>query len=119
MLKSLIGCLLAAMLLVAGAEKEAKDGWKPTPLMRTVSPDDATAGDTLTITGEYLDKSRISDVYLTMGDDTFKLQMISQSETKVVVKVPAGVKTGRLRFMVLTSGLEPQFLEQPIMIAIR
>jgi len=102
-----------------GADKDPKGNWTPTPIMRTIAPDEAKAGDKLTITGDYLGKGRISDVYLTTGEDNFKLELITQTETKLTVKVPANIKTGRLRLMVLTAGLEPQFLEQPLMILIR
>jgi hypothetical protein len=61
----------------------------------------------------------VAEVYLTTGEDNFKLQIVNQAETKVEAKVPASVKPGRLRLMVLTAGVEPQFLEQPIMVEIR
>lgn len=121
MIKSLIGCLLMAsvLLLGAGVGNDGKDqGWKPTPLMRSVTPDVARSGDVLTVTGEYLDKARVAEVYLTDGTVEFKTPILEQAETTVKVKVPAQVKTGRLRLMVLTTGIEPQFLEQPVSVTI-
>lgn len=119
MLKSLIGGLLFAALLLTAADKDAKDGWKPTPLMRTVTPDEAKAGDTLTISGENLDKAKVAEVYLTTGEDNFKLQIVAQEETKLEVKITTKVKSGRLRLMVLTAGLEPTFLEQPLVVNVQ
>jgi hypothetical protein len=119
MIKSLIGGLLVASVLLLGATKDVKDqGWKPTPLMRTVAPDTAKAGDEVTVTGEYLDKARISAVYLTDGKSEIKMTIVEQAETTVKVKIPQDVKPGRLRLMVLTTGAEPQFLEQPVSIEI-
>ncbi len=119
MFKSLIACLALAAVAVLGAAKDPKDeGWKPTPLMRTVAPDTAKAGDTVTVAGEYLDKGRVSDVFLTDGKSEVKLVIVEQSEKQMTVKIPAGVKTGRLRLMVLTKGAEPQFLEQPVSLVI-
>jgi hypothetical protein len=119
MIKSVIGGLLMATVLLMGAAKDPKDqGWKPTPLMRTVAPDNARAGDTLTVTGEYLDKARVAAVYLTDGKVEFKMEVEEQTETTLKVKVPAEAKTGRLRLMVLTTGVEPQFLEQPVTVNI-
>ena len=121
MVKSLIGCLLMASVVVlgAGAGSDVKDqGWKPTPLMRSVSPDIAKSGDVLTVTGEYLDKARVKEIYLTDGKVEFKTPIVEQAETTVKVKVPPDAKPGRLRLMVLTTGVEPQFLEQPVAVTI-
>ena len=119
MIKSLIGGLLVASVLLLGATKDAKDqGWTPTPLMRSVAPDTAKVGEAVTITGEYLDKARISAVYLTDGKSEIKMTILEQAETTVKVKIPENVKPGRLRLMVLTTGSEPQFLEQPVSISI-
>ncbi len=119
MTKSLIGCLLLASVLLLGANKDSKDqGWKPTPLMRSVTPDTAKAGDELTVSGEYLDKARVSAVFLTDGKSEIKLVVVNQTETSMTVKVPDKVKPGRVRLMVLTTGAEPQYLEQPVSVAI-
>lgn len=119
MMKSLMGGLLLASVLLLGASKDAKDqGWKPTPLMRSVNPDTAKIGDDITVTGEYLDKARVSAVYLTDGKTEIKMSIVTQTETTIQAKIPDKVKPGRLRLMVLTTGSEPQFLEQPVSIAI-
>ena len=119
MIKSLIGCLLVAGVLLLGASKDAKDqGWKPTPLMRTVAPDTAKIGDEITVAGEYLDKTRVAAVYLTDGKWEIKMTIVEQSETSLKVKIPDKTKPGRLRLMVLTTGAEPQFLEQPVTVSI-
>jgi hypothetical protein len=118
-MKSLIGGLLLASVLLLGASKEAKDqGWKPTPLMRSATPDTAKIGVEVTIVGEYLDKARVSEVFLTDGKTETKTTIVAQSETSIKIKIPDSVKPGRMRLMVLTTGLEPQFLEQPVSISI-
>ena len=120
MLKSLFGGLLLASVLLAGANKDAKDeGWKPTPLMRSVTPDTAKVGDVLTATGENLDKSRVKEIYLTDGTVEFKTEIVEQSASEVKVKVPAKVKFGRMRLMILTTGVQPQLLEQPVTVEIQ
>lgn len=116
MLKSLIVGLCAAVFLLAAV---GKDDPMPTPLFRAVTPDTAAAGDTLTMTGENLDKARVAEVYLTSGQDNFKMQILTQAADKITAKIPANVKLGRLRLMVLTAGLEPKFLEQPVVVEIR
>ncbi len=118
MLKSLLLGFCAALLMMA-AGSATDDPLAVTPLLRAVTPDAATAGDTLTLTGENLEKARVAEVYLTTGPDNYKMQMITQESTKITAKVPANVKAGRLRLMVLTAGLEPRFLEQPVVVEIR
>jgi hypothetical protein len=120
MLKYLIAGLLAASMFLVAGETGGKDqGWKPTPLMRSVSPDTAKAGDILTASGEYLDKARVKEIYLTDGKIEFKTEIVEQSQTEAKVKVPPTVKPGRWRLMVLTTGVEPQLLEQPVTVEIQ
>lgn len=119
MRNSLIGGLLVACALLLGAANEAKDqGWKPTPMMRSVDVETARVGDIITVTGEYLDKARVAEVYLIAGKAEYKMTITEQAETTLKAKVPEGVQPGRLRFMVLTKGVEPQLLEQPVTVLI-
>jgi len=119
MIKSIIGFLLVAAVLVLGAEKGPKDpAWKPTPLMKTVEPDTAKAGDEITVTGENLQKALVGGVFLTDGKNDTKLVVTEQTETTIKAKIPDKAKAGRLRLMVLTTGAEPQFLEQPVAVSI-
>lgn len=119
MIKSLLAGLLLAGMALLGATVDNKDeGWKPTPLMRTVDPDTAKAGDVLSVTGEYLDSARVAEIYLTDGKAEYKMSIVEQTEKAVKVKVPASAKPGRLRLMILTKGVQPQFLEQPVAVTI-
>ncbi len=119
MLKSVIVGLLFAGVLAFGVDKDPKNqNWKPTPLMRTVEPDTAKAGDVVTVSGENLDKARVASVYFTDGKSEVKLVVVEQTEKTVKVKVPDNTKPGRLRLMVLTTGAEPQYLEQPVTVVI-
>jgi hypothetical protein len=120
MLKSLLLGFLVASASLLGAPEDAKadDAWKPTPMIRSVEPDTAKAGDVVTLTGEYLDKSQVKDIYLTNGKDDLKLEMVSQTKESAKVKIPASVKAGRVRFMILTAVAPPRFLEMPVAINI-
>lgn len=120
MLKYFIAGLMAFATLLAAGESAAKDqGWKPTPLMRSVTPDTAKVGEILTAAGEYLDKARVKEIYLTDGKAEFKTEIVEQSQNEAKIRVPATVKPGRWRLMVLTTGVEPQLLEQPVTVEIQ
>ena len=75
MLKSLIGGLLAASVLLVGAWGAAPDdntALRATPIVKQVAPETAKAGDVITITGENLDKTRVKEFYLTTGTQGFQ-----------------------------------------------
>jgi hypothetical protein len=96
-----------------------KDKWQPTPVMRIVQPDTGKAGDVVVVKGEFLEKTRVAEVYLTTGPENIRVQILSQSGEAIKFKIPANAKTGRMRLMVLTTGLEPQFLEQPVFFTVQ
>ncbi len=89
-----------------------------TPLMREVNPDAAKPGDAVVVTGEYLDKAHVAEVFLTAGDVTLKVEVLSQEAGKIRFVTPKA-EPGRLRLMVLTKGGEPVFIEQPVMLEIK
>lgn len=119
MIRSLIGFLLIAGVLVLGADKDPKDPTpKPTPMMKTVAPDTAKIGDEITITGENLQKALVASVFLTDGKNDVKMTVTEQTDTTIKAKIPDKAKPGRLHLMVLTTGADQQFLEQPVAISI-
>jgi hypothetical protein len=89
-----------------------------TPIVKQVAPETAKAGDVITISGENLDKAHVKEFYLTTGSEDFKTAVVEQTAAEVKVTVPAKVKAGRLRVMLLTVGVPPQLLEQPVAITI-
>jgi hypothetical protein len=120
MLKYFVAGILAFSTILVAGESGGKDqGWKPTPLMRSVTPDSAKVGEIITATGEYLDKARVKEIYLTDGKTEFKTEIVEQSQNEAKIKVPASVKPGRWRLMVLTTGVDPQLLEQPVTVEIQ
>jgi uncharacterized protein YqfA (UPF0365 family) len=97
-----------------GASAEIKDGTPlPTPLMRTASPEAVKAGATATVAGDYLDKSRVAEVYLTNGKVDAKVDVIEQARTELKFKVPEKIAVGRYNLMVLMVGEEPKLIEEP------
>jgi hypothetical protein len=97
-----------------GASAEIKDvNPLPTPLMRTASPEAVKAGATVTVAGDYLDKSRVAEVYLTDGEVDVKVDVIEQARTELKFKVPEKIAVGRYNLMVLMVGEEPKLIEEP------
>jgi hypothetical protein len=88
------------------------------PRMTAVEPMEAKAGDTLTVTGENLEKSNVAKVYLTDGKNDIVTPVAEQTATSMKIKVPNGVKAGRWALMLLTAGNDPKLIEQPVKVTI-
>jgi hypothetical protein len=84
------------------------------PRMTAVDPGEGKPGDTITVTGENLEKANVAEIYLTDGKNDLKLQVLEQAATTVKVKVPNNCKPGRWALMVLTTGKDPKLIEQPV-----
>jgi IPT/TIG domain len=82
--------LVAAMLFVLPAHSlVAQDS----PSVTAVDPQSGSANDTITLTGEHLDKSHVAAVFLSDDKDDHKASVVSQAADKITIKVPA-VKPG-------------------------
>ncbi len=102
---------------VAALKADDNKGVVATPLMREVNPDVAKAGDKIEISGEFLDKDHVAEVYLTAGEFTIRVEVLSQTASKILFVAPkAG--PGRLRLMVLTKAAQPILVEQPVTLQI-
>jgi hypothetical protein len=88
------------------------------PRMTTVEPGNGKAGDELTVAGENLDKAAVTKLYLTDGKNDLEVQMTEQAATSIKFKIPASAKAGRFSLMILTSGKEPKYIEQPVRITV-
>lgn len=89
-----------------------------TSRINTVEPLTAKASDTVTATGEGLDKSKVVELYLTTGTVDVKVEVLEQTDTSIKFKVPANIKPGRWAPMLRTGGSDPKLLEQPVKITI-
>jgi hypothetical protein len=111
--------VLALPLLLIPEVVRAVDGDPPpTPVMKSVEPPDVKAGGTVEVDGEYLGKKHISEVYLTAGGKDFKLNIVSQDDKKLKLKVPASVPAAKYFLMVLTNRPIPNFIEQPVSVKV-
>lgn len=107
------GFLLAAAVGAAILAAQSK-----MPLMKTVDPMTAKAGDVLTVGGENLEQAKVAEVYLTDGVHDYKAKIIEQSAETIKLIVPASAKPGRLALLVIPRGKDQQPIEEPVKVTI-
>lgn len=88
------------------------------PVMNQVVPDSGKIGSVLKIQGQFLDKAKVDEVYL--SDHTFdmKVKVLAQTDHSIEIRIPPFAKPGRLQLVVKTTGRDPEILEQPVYITI-
>jgi IPT/TIG domain len=108
--------LISAVLLAAGFGLYAQEGM---PRMTSVDPPSAKKGDVIAVSGENLEKSQVEKVFLTDGKNDTPVEVTEQTATTIKFKIPEQVATGgRLSVMILTTGKDPKYIEQPVKVMI-
>jgi hypothetical protein len=105
---------LAAALAILAAGLVWAEEKSGAPYMKSVEPETAKAGAVVKVSGEYLDKSRVAEVYLTKGQTDLKVEIVEQTGEFIRFKVPANAAPGRYGLMFLMAGADPKLLEQPV-----
>src|SRR5215831_18269429 len=82
-------------------------------VMQQVIPGEARSGDVVTVTGYALDDKHVMAVYLTNGDNDFRVEILDQSNVALRFKVPAKIPSGVMRLAILVNG-RSDILEQPV-----
>ncbi len=108
---------LSLLCIGAAASLPAQDAGK-VPLMHRVQPDSGKVGSVLRVHGEFLDKAKVDEVYLTDHTFDMKVKVLGQTEDYIEFRIPPSVKPGRLQLLVKTTGREPLLLEQPVYITV-
>jgi hypothetical protein len=112
-----VAALLIATLPMKVGAVDPKD--MRVPLMRMVDPMTVKAGDTTVITGDNLDKARVANVFVSLdGKKNIKIEVIEQTKESMKIKVPADLQPGRYRIIVLTTDVEPTFIEEPVRLVV-
>ena len=93
-------------------------GQEAMPRMTSVEPGSAKKGDVVAVTGENLDKNAVAKVYLTDGKNDTPVEVTEQTATSIKFKIPTAKVAGRLALMILTTGKEPKYIEQPVKLTI-
>jgi hypothetical protein len=105
-------------LLIAASIVSARSGYgQAMPRMSSVEPASGKKGDVVAVTGENLDKDTVAKVYLTDGKNDTPVEVTEQNATTIKFKIPTA-KAGRLALMVLTTGKDPKYIEQPVKVTI-
>ena len=109
--------VLVVLVLLGGVKlvlSSTDPGVLPTPMMRTVTPETVKAGEIAIVSGEYLDKSRVADLFLTNEQGDTKVVILEQSASAIKFRLPAKVAPGRYKLLVLLVDIEPKLIEEPV-----
>jgi len=108
--------LMVPLLLAASFAAWAQQAM---PRMTSVDPMNGKGGDVIAVTGENLQKDAVAKVFLTDGKNDIPVEVTEQNATTIKFKVPAKVPPGvRLTLMVLTTGKDAKYIEQPVKLQI-
>ena len=110
----ILSVLLSVFLPLLAGTAVDKNAPKPTPLMRTVEPSPVKPMELVTIKGDHLDKDFISAVYVSDGKKDIQVTIETQASDSVTFKVPAGLKPGLYKVIVLLNIAEPTLVEEPV-----
>ena len=88
------------------------------PRMVSVDPPNGKKGDVIAVTGENLQKDLVSKVYLTDGKNDLIVEVTDQTDTAIKFKIPAKAAASRLALMILTTGKDAKYIEQPVKLTI-
>ena len=93
------------------------DAGDAVPLMRRAEPAVVKAGEPVTIYGQALDRSKVSDVMLTTASKQVPVEVLEQTESFIRFRVPADLEPGRYNPAVLMVK-EPMVLVQPVILKV-
>jgi hypothetical protein len=108
---SFVLSLVVAAVLVVYAQQAM-------PRMSTVDPGNGKAGDVITVAGENLQKEQVAKVFLTDGKNDTPVEVVEQNATSIKFKIPAKAAAGRFAIMVLTTGKDAKYMEQPVKVQV-
>ena len=108
--------LMVPLLLAASVAAWAQ---QVMPRMTSVDPMNGKGGDVVAVTGENLQKDAVAKVFLTDGKNDIPVEVTEQTATAIKFKIPSKVQAGaRLSLMVLTTGKDAKYIEQPVKLQI-
>ena len=91
----------------------AVSAFAQTPRLKSVDPTSGKSGDELVTQGQSLDENTVEDLFFTDGTNDHKVKMVEQKADSIRFTVPK-IKPGRYSLMLLTKGVSPVYLQQPV-----
>jgi hypothetical protein len=95
-----IGFALAAACLVPSLVRAQS----ASPHISSITPNTGKSEDTITIAGDNLGKDKVAAVFLSDAKLDHKAVVVDQEATKIVIKVPDGLKAGDYNISVQEGG---------------
>ncbi len=102
--RSSLAVLALAVASLALVTPSALPAQSASPHITAVTPGTGKAEDTITITGENLGKNQVAAVFLSDAKLDHKAVVVDQEATKIVIKVPDGLKDGDYNISVQEGG---------------
>ena len=88
------------------------------PQADKMEPRAGKPGTVLVISGISLNKEQVDEVYLTDHRFDVKVKILEQTADKLKIRIPPFVKPGRQQLLLLTTGKNPVYLEQPVWVQV-
>ena len=112
-------CILV-LLNISILGQESRGQAAMMPRIVSVEPLSGRVGDELTASGEGLDQTNVTELYLTDDTKDFKALITSQTDTAIKFKIPNEVKPGRYSLVTFSKRV-PRSLEvvQPVRITVK
>jgi hypothetical protein len=107
--------LMVSLLLGASLAAWAQQAM---PRMITVEPMNGKQGDAVVVSGENLAKDAVAKLFLTDGKTDYLCEVVEQTATTIKFKIPAKAVAGRWTVMVLTTGKDAKYIEQPVKVTV-
>lgn len=108
--------LMTSALVFAG--QQSSEGLSVSPQVSKIEPRVGKPGTVLIISGLSLGKDAVDEVYLTDHRFDLKVKVLEQSGDKLKIRIPPFIKAGRQQLLLLTSGKNPVYLEQPVWVQV-
>ena len=84
------------------------------PRLSSVEPNAGKPGDELLISGQNLDSSNVTKLFLTAGGKDHEVKIKEQTSDSIRFTIPEKVEVGSYNLMIQTGGATPTLMEQPV-----
>jgi len=84
------------------------------PRLTSVEPSAGKPGDELVVSGQNLDSSNVTNLFLTAGSKDYEVKINDQTSDSIRFAIPEKVEFGSYSLMIQTGGPTPTLLEQPV-----